>query len=390
MTVAGDRIRRIEIIPIAVPFTEPELSATLSRRGFNNVLVRLETEGGIVGWGEASGTSGAPIGALLETMELLAPFATGQSVFRTEAIRAQLLDLGRMANVRRLAHLALAAIDTACGDAAGRIVERPLHELLGGAVRDEIDFYAYPLAKAAEEVAREAARYCAGGFTVVYLKVGLGDDHDEGVVRAVREAVGRDIRIRVDANEAWDVATARRMSYRLEPYGIDFLEQPTDARNLDVMRELRRSTRIPIAANQGIWSLAEAVAAIRAEACDVIVTGPPWIGGLLPFQRVGALCAETGIGFCRHAAPETSIGTVAGMHVLATVPRLLDGNQTYLYHLAEDASDDLAPAFRARLPLPQGAGLGIHVDEDRVAALAGRYRSDGPFAQNDRARAPGS
>jgi glucarate dehydratase len=150
------------------------------------------------------------------------------------------------------------------------------------------------------------------------------------------------------------------------------------------MRELRRTTRIPIAANQGIWSLSEAAAAIRAEACDVIVTGPPWVGGLLPFQRVGALCAETGIGFCRHAAPETSIGTVAGMHVLATVPKLLDGNQTYLYHLAEDASDDLAPAFRARLPVPQGPGLGIQVDEERVAALAERYRTDGPFAQNDR------
>jgi L-alanine-DL-glutamate epimerase-like enolase superfamily enzyme len=204
-------------------------------------------------------------------------------------------------------------------------------------------------------------------------------------VRAVREAVGPEVRIRIDANEAWDVATARRMSLRLEPYGIDFLEQPTDARNLDAMHELRRTTRIAVAANQGIWSLAEAAAAIRAEACDVIVTGPPWVGGLAPLQHVAALCAESGVGFCRHAAPETSIGTVAGMHVLATLPALLDGNQTYLYHLAEDVCDDLAPAFRARLPLPAGPGLGIAVDEARVAALAERYRVDGPFAQNDRA-----
>lgn len=380
----GEHIRRIETIPIAVPFREPERSATINRLGFDNVLVRLETEDGAVGWGEASGASGVPVEALRDVLENLAPFALGQSVFHTELIRKRLLELGRMANVRRLAHLASAAIDTACGDAAGRIVGRPLHELLGGAVRDEIDYYAYPLAKAAGELAAEAKRFCAAGFSVVYLKVGLGDDDDEAAVGAVREAVGGGIRIRIDANEGWDVATAKRMSARLESYAIDFLEQPIDARNLDAMRELRRSTRIPIAANQGIWSLAEAVAAIRAEACDVIVTGPPWIGGLLPLQRVAAVCAALGVGFCRHASPETSIGTAAGMHVLATVPELLDGNQTYLYHLAEDVCDDLAPALRSPLPVPQGPGLGIDVDEGRIAALAERYRSAGPFAQNVR------
>jgi L-alanine-DL-glutamate epimerase-like enolase superfamily enzyme len=385
--VPGDAIHRIEIIPVAVPFREPERSATLSRRGFDNVLVRLETEDGAVGWGEASGTSGAPVAAVRATLEHLVPFALGQSVFRTEGMRGRMLSLGRMANLRRLAHLAIAAVDTACGDAAGQIAGRPLHELLGGAVRDEIDFYGYPLAKAADDVAREARRFCEQGFTVIYLKVGLGDAEDEAVVRAVREGVGPGVRIRIDANEAWDVATARRMSVRLEPYGIDFLEQPIDARNLGAMRELRMTTRIPIAANQGIWSLAEAAAAIRAEACDIVVTGPPWVGGLVPLQRVAALCAESGVGFCRHAAPETSIGTVAGMHALATVPALLDGNQTYLYHLAEDVSDDLAPALRPRLPLPTGPGLGITVDESRVAALAERYRVDGPFAQNDRAPA---
>src|SRR5262249_44194998 len=151
-------------------------------------------------------------------------------------------------------------------------------------------------------------------------------------------------------------ATTRRMSARLERYGIDFIEQPIDARDLAGMHALRSSTRIPLAANQGIWSIADALQAIRAESCDVIVTGPLWLGGLLPLQRLGVLCAESSIGFCRHTPPETSITTAAGLHALATLPALLDGNQTYFYYLAEDVSDSLGDRHAARLPIPKGPG----------------------------------
>jgi L-alanine-DL-glutamate epimerase-like enolase superfamily enzyme len=385
---ASDQIARLEPITISVPFAATEHSATLARDGFDNVLVRIETAGGAVGWGEASGASGVPVEALHATIVALAGFAIGQSVFATEKIRERLLTLGRTHNVRRLCHLAAAAIDAASWDACGRILNRPIHELIGGALRSEIDFFGYPFGLAPDDVAREAGRFAEAGFSVIYLKLGLGDERDEAVVRAVRTRVGALPRIRVDANEAWDLATARRMASRLERYGIDFLEQPTDGRNVEVMRDLRRSTPIPIAANQGIWSIAEAVSAIRGGACDVIVTGPPWVGGLLPLQRIGVLCAETGIGFCRHASPETSIGTAAGLQVLATLPRLLDGNQTYLYHLAEDTSETLAPHWRPQIPVPHGAGLGITVDEHAVRALSDRHARDGSFAQMARVVAP--
>jgi L-alanine-DL-glutamate epimerase-like enolase superfamily enzyme len=378
---SSGRIERIDVIIVAVEFTEPETSATLERRGFENVLIRLETDDGAVGWGEASGASGAPVEAVRATVEALTPLAVGATVFDTEALRLRLLKRSRMANLRRLAHLALAGIDIACWDAAGQLLGRPVHELIGGAVRSEIDFYAYPLAKSPEQMAEEAASFVSDGFGVVYLKVGIDDRRDEQVVAAVREAIGDDVPIRVDVNEGWDLASARRMSFRLAPYRIEFIEQPIDARDVLGMRELRRATPVPLAVNQGIWSLSEAAQAIRLEACDIVVTGPLWLGGLLPLQRVGALCAETGIGFCRHTPPETSIATAAGLHVLATLPELLDGNQTYLYYLADDVSDSLAPARRARLPVPLRPGLGIDVDEARIAELAARYERDGSFPQ---------
>jgi muconate cycloisomerase len=380
------RIARIDVYTVSVPFTAPEESATLQRYGFDNVLVRLETAGGVVGWGETSGASGAPVEAVRATIDSLLPVVEGMSVFETGRMRAEIVRFGRLANFRRLAHLAAAAFDIACWDAAGRLLGRPVHELMGGAVRREVDFYAYPLAKTPEDVAAEARAFIDEGFGVVYLKVGLGEERDLRTVEAVREAIGPSVRLRVDANEAWDIATTRRMSARLERHDIDFIEQPIDARDLLGMRELRGSTRIPLAANQGIWSIADAQQAIRMESCDVIVTGPLWLGGLLPLQQLGVLCAESGIGLCRHTPPETSITTAAGLHALATVPQLLDGNQTYYYYLAEDVSDALGARRSNRLAVPQGAGLGFEVDERRVKAMADRYRVDGSFRQNIRAR----
>ena len=322
-----------------------------------------------------------PVEVLRALIEFAKPFAIGRSVFATEQIRADLVAGGRLANLRRMAHLAMAGIDMACWDAAGKLLNQPAHALFGGAVRGHVDFYAYPLAKQPRDVAAEAARMAGGGFSVIYLKVGMGDVRDLETVRLVRDAVGPAPRLRVDANEAWDVATARRMSAAIEPYDIEFVEQPIDARDVAGMRELRRTTRIPIAANQGIWSLAEALQAIRLEACDVIVTGHLWLGGLLPLQRVGAACAEAGIGLCLHAPPATSIAMAAGLQALATVPALLDGNQTYLYHLAEDLSDSLGDRNAAKLAVPTGPGLGIEVDEARMMAMVRRYESSGSFLQ---------
>ena len=356
MSANQGRIAKVDLFTISVPFVAPEESATLSRLGFDNVLVRLETAEGTVGWGEASGGSGAPVEVLRAMMEGSKGFVLGRSVFEPELIRSAMIAGGRLANFRRLAHLSMAGFDIACWDAAGKLVGRPIHALMGGALRREIDFYAYPLAKKPQEVAEEAGRFAARGFSVVYLKVGMGDKRDVETVRRTREAVGPAIRIRVDANEAWDLAPARRMSEALAPHDLEFIEQPIDARDLLGMRDLRRTTRVPIAANQGIWSLAEAAQAIRLEACDVIVTGELWLGGLLPLQRVGAVCAEAGIGLCLHAPPTTSIATAAGMHALATVPTLLEGNQTYLYHLREDVCESLGDRNAARLDVPLGGG----------------------------------
>jgi muconate cycloisomerase len=378
---ATGRISRVDLITVSIPFTDVEHSATLSRIGFDNVLVRLETQEGCVGWGEISGASGAPVEVVRSLADLLKPLVIGRRIFESNLLRKALIETGRLANVRRLAHLVIAGFDFACWDAAGKLLGRPIHDLLGGAVRHEVDFYGYPLAKNPAEVAEQSLRMVNRNFSVVYLKAGLGRDRDVETVRLVRQAVGPEARIRVDSNEAWDIAEARRVIAAIAPYDIEFVEQPIDARDLVGMRELRRSTPIPIAANQGVWSVSDALQCIRLNTCDVMVTGPYWLGGLLPLQRVGELSAESGVGFCLHAPPATSIGTAAGIQVLATLPSLLDGNQTYLYYLAEDVSDSLGERMSAKVSVPKTPGLGIEVDEHHVREMAKRYEKQGSYQQ---------
>jgi glucarate dehydratase len=155
------------------------------------------------------------------------------------------------------------------------------------------------------------------------------------------------------------------------------------------MCEIRRVGTVPVALNEGIWSLEETAAAIRLGACDVVVTGPLWLGGLLPLQQTGALCAAHGTGFCLHAPPSSAIAMAGALQVLATVPDLLDGSQTYhAGQLGEDVSQDLVLADGC-LCVPNRPGLGIEVDEDALARLAERYAREGPVPQSLPRRARG-
>ena len=298
----GDRIRQIEIFPLSLSLRDPVHSSKmyLDRR-FTSLCVRIETEDGIVGWGEANGaTSGAPWQVVQATVEHIAPLVLGSSVFQPEALRRRVAEALPPSNLHRLGNLALAGYDMACWDAVGHIVGRPVNELMGGRVRDSVNYFGYCLQTEVEPLVEEALAAVKEGFHVIYFKVGLGNERDLKAVAAVREAVGPAIAIRVDANEDWTPTNAFMMLQRLERYDLDFVEAPIDARNLTKMRELRQRTRVPIAGNEGMWSISEVSTAIELQACDVITTGPQWLGGLLPLYQVGILCAASGIGLCLH------------------------------------------------------------------------------------------
>jgi L-alanine-DL-glutamate epimerase-like enolase superfamily enzyme len=379
------RIKTIETFTVALPFNRPEKWSGGARLGCANVLIKLTTDDGVIGWGESSGGSGGSVSAVRAAVDSCAPFVSGMDPFNVESLRARILQLGRWRNLHRLANLVIAGYEIAFFDIMGKICERPVSDLLGGRLRESISLYGYVLTDEQSGMVANAVDLVKRGFHILYTKVGWNLERDIRVLGAIREAVGPSPRIRIDANEMLSPFDAINWIRALSQFDIEFFEQPTPALDLEGMRRIRDASPIPIAANQGLWSIEEVLQVIRAGAADVLVTGPQWVGGLLALKKVAALADAASLPFCRHSPPETGISTAAGLHVLATLPHLMDGNQIYLGQvLVEDVLEDGQLTFEGGdLVVPNGVGLGVDVNQDKVHLLAKLYEEQGEFAQWD-------
>jgi glucarate dehydratase len=379
------KIQKIEAFTVALPFDRPEKWSAGARQGCANVLIKLTTDDGIVGWGESSGGSGGSVESLRAAVDACATFVAGMDPFNVESLRERIIQFGRWRNLHRLANLVIAGYEIAFYDVMGRACQRPVSDLLGGRVRERISLYGYVLTDEQSAMVANAVDLVKQGFHVLYMKVGWNLERDVRVLSAIRDAVGPSPRIRIDANEMLAPADAINWIRVLSQFDIEFFEQPTPALDLAGMRRIRDASPVPIAANQGLWSIEEVMQVVRAGAADIIVTGPQWVGGLLALKKVAALADAASLPFCRHSPPETGISTAAGLQVLATLPHLMDGNQIYLGQvLLEDVVEDGQLSFEGGdLVVPKGVGLGVDVNEDKVRHLEELYNANGDFAQWD-------
>lgn len=268
----------------------------------------------------------------------------------------------------------LAGLDMALWDLAGKATGRAVHELLGGAVRDGIQYFGFPQGDTAKELAEDARKCADEGCDVIYLKVGRGDQVDLANVSEVRAAIG-DRRLRLDANEAWDALTARRMIRRLAPFDIEFLEQPTRSTSFAALEQVRESSVIPIAADQLVFTPEDVMEACCRRAADLIVLGLHETGGIGSFCRAAAIAGAAGINVCLHGLYETGITTCASNQVGATLINLDDANQYMNHLLAEDII--IRPCLKLRdgqLAVLPGPGLGFELDWDAVARAEKTFR----------------
>jgi muconate cycloisomerase len=363
------RIERVETIPYALRFREPYVTArgTLERREM--VLLRLHADDGVEGLGEAVPLTlrGGPDRARVERalgdaaarlVGLELPTEEGAAL---ELAIATFLELVRP---KRVPAPAAAALECALFDLAARAEGKPLWRLLGADTARPVRCNATLTAGSPDAVARQALAWAEQGFRTFKLKLGTGDD--AAVVRAVREALGPDARIRVDANEAWSVREAARVLGELEPYGVELAEQPVGG--LRSLARLARETPIPLAADEAVTSLADAHRARQRDACAYATVKLSKVGGIgaaraiadvLPIYLSSALDGPVGIAAAAHAA---QVIPDAGLdHGLAT-QRLF----------AETVARRESALEGALLHPPSGPGLGVELDPDalRRARLA--------------------
>jgi L-alanine-DL-glutamate epimerase-like enolase superfamily enzyme len=363
------RLTDVELTAFALPFERPYVTArgTLERREM--YLVRLRTDEGLEGLGEAVPLSlrGGDMrsvyrGLLKGTRRLrradLSDFPTD------DAFVAAADAFVHAAAGRRLPGASKAAIEMAIFDLAGKASGRPLHDLLGVGRPRPVPCNATLVAGTPDEVAADAQRWARLGFETFKLKLGTGDDVAQ--VRAVREAVGPDARLRVDANGAWRLEEALGVLRMIEPLGIELVEQPVAERR--ALAEVTRSVAIPVAADETVAGVKDARRAAAGRECDLATVKLAKVGGIgeangiaaeLPIYVSSALDGPLGIAAAAHAAQALPFeGAAAGLaHGLATQALF---KSTIARVECELSEGELRP--------PPGPGLGVEIDEEALAA----------------------
>ncbi len=369
-TIAAIRIR-----PLLLPLRIPYHWSHGVREHFAVNLVEATADDGTVGIGEC--TVAPDQAATAAILERLSRHFVGRSPYDVTALIDRTFRqeyVGHGANVMRAANQLFSGLDMALWDLQGRLGGRPAHQLFGGARRDRVGYFYFLQGETAEELAADAAQAAAAGERVFYLKVGRGDRLDLEIVRAVRREIG-EARLRLDANEAWDPQQAISMCTRLEPFDIEFVEQPTPSWSIDALEHVRRAVGIPIVADQAAFTLYDVYEICRRRAADMICIGPREIGGVRPMLQAAAVAESAGLKICIHSSFTSGITTCAEHQAALSIPNLDDGNQIMWQLLGEDvvAAPDLRPR-EGWLPALTGPGLGFELNPDVIERAERAYR----------------
>ena len=370
------KITRIETIPVRVPL-KAEFAIRSGRGGAHTVspflLVRVHTDEGLTGLGEASctprwsGEDQATGSHLIHAY--LEPLLVGENPLEVERV-TQKFRLAFAAN-----YFTKAAVEMALWDIAGKAAGKPVYELLGGKVRDSITTK-WSVSGVEPARAAEIAHWAVTqGFRAMKVKVGTEPDADVARVRAVRDAIGASTKLGVDANGGWPTAEiATATVARLRDAKIYFVEQPVPPEEIDQLAALRRTLGLPLVADESVYSLQDAKTLARLDAADVFSLYIGKAGGIGPARRIAEFSATAGIKCTIGSNLELGVGSAAMVH-LALATRGITAE--------EFPCDIIGPFFYeddiVRTPLPirpgearanSAPGLGVELDEERIE----RYR----------------
>ena len=344
--------------------------------GIHRTVVRVTTEDGVVGLGEAT----SPDDAALLAGEIGGSLVgrDSQEVLDELSLRTP-ETVSHRGDAKVLVENPLAGVEIALWDVRAREAERPLHELLGDFVRMEVSFSEYfAYREGRESSPAEVAAYCARmveehGSHTFEGKVAvrpLEDDHQ--LVREIRAALGPEPALRLDANMGWRLETAKAALRLFERYDIANVEEPVGS--FEELAELRRSTSIPFSAHTPDLELAG-----RLGVPDFLVAGLGPFGGISGTRRFIETCERAGVGFWFYSG-DLGIATAAYLHVAAVTPHLDRPSQSLLRWTADDVivGGPFSPDGGV-LAVPSGPGLGVELDEQALARCVERYAREGPY-----------
>ncbi len=353
---------------VHVPLANSISWSSGKRTGSTRLICEVTTRNGIKGYGETI--------CLLDFVppvfeKLVAQLAGHLNVTEVEKLTRIAEGAGYYHHKRALV-FALSALEMAMWDARGKHAALPLHEMWGGAYRDQIEMCAYVYISDPEKVAEELLDYRDQGFRSFKLKVGLNPEQDVALVAKAREVLGPAANLRVDPNGAWTPGTAKRMAAKFAKYDLQYIEQPLIVEDLAGAAQLRASSATPICIDEGAYTLQETMTAIRLGTADVILVDPHETGGLWQCLKTGAVCEAAGIHVGMHSGGELGLTQAAYLHLAASMPNAKIALDTIYQHHADDILKDRIQFIDGHAAVPKGSGLGVEVDLDKLE----HYRTD--------------
>ncbi|MEM2917754.1 MAG: dipeptide epimerase [Candidatus Bathyarchaeia archaeon] len=304
-------IQRIEVFPVTLHYHEPFTISAGSSIESHNVIVKIITDYEVIGWGEASPSkrvTNETQETVLQTLDKIAPRLIGECPLCIEK------DLEIMDETVPGNPSAKAAIDMALHDILGKTTKKPLFMVLGGYKKEILTDITLSL-KTPKEMAKDAVKAVKEGFKALKLKLGVNPKEDIERVKLVREAVGNDVDIRIDANQGWTTQQAIEVLQKLEPYNIQFCEQPISAQNVHEMAKVRVASPIPIMADESVHTPSDALRLIYENAVDFINIKLMKCGGIQNAKKIAAVTEAANIPCMIGCMGESNIGISAAVHV---------------------------------------------------------------------------
>ncbi|WP_329482900.1 mandelate racemase [Kribbella sp. NBC_01484] len=379
------KIVDIRATTVTMPLEAPLRHSNGAHWGrFVRTVVEVEADNGLIGLGEMGGGGQSAEAAVTG----LKSYLVGHDPARTEALRWMLAN--PTASLYNNRTQLLAAIEFACLDLQGRELGVPVHELLGGKVRDRVPFASYLFfrhpaddgtgeIRTAEQLVKHARELVdEHGFSVHKLKGGVfPPDYERECFRALAEAFPEH-RVRFDPNGAFSVEEAIRFARGIEDLDNDYLEDPTWGMN--GMRRVRENTSIPLATNTVVVNFEQLAANVRDPAVDVILLDTTFWGGIRPCIKAAGVCETFQLGVAVHSSGELGIQLATMLHLGAVVPNLSFAADAHYHHLRDDIiAGGKVPYVDGAIAVPDGPGLGVELDRDKLAEYAELFRELGPY-----------
>ena len=373
-------IRNIRTHVLAAPLSQPFAYARAWYDTRTAMLVEIETDSGLVGWGECYGPARVNSAVVKE----IAPWLIGEDPLRTDhlwqSVYARLRDHGQKGVVIQ----GLSGIDIALWDIKGKHFGVPAHRLLGGPLRSEVRAYATGLYRRksgdpGKYLAEEAASYVAEGFGAVKLKVGFGIEEDAVMARAVRAAIGRDVALMVDANHAYDAVAAIRLGRMIEELDIGWFEEPVLPEDIAGYRAVKAAITIPVAGGECEFTRFGFRDLLASRAIDIVQPDTCAAGGLSECKKIADMAEAFSVRYNPHVWG-TGIAIAASLALLAVLPShtptslapvepMLEFDRTE-HPIRQSILVTPIEHIGGVVRVPEGPGLGIEVDRKALARFA--------------------